>query len=83
MPSYKNNPPDEEYLDSIKKHTDKETNNPEAAQTPPKKATNIIGATDAIKTVTEIVREAGEASANRRSSMQKGKGSENDKKKQA
>ncbi|KGO77719.1 hypothetical protein PITC_009890 [Penicillium italicum] len=27
MPSsYKNNPPDQEYLDSIKKHTDKETN---------------------------------------------------------
>ncbi|CDM27457.1 unnamed protein product [Penicillium roqueforti FM164] len=74
MPSYKNNPSDEEYLDSIKKHTDKETNNPEAAQTPPKKA---------IKTVTEIVREAGEASVNRRSAMLKGKGSEKDKKKQA
>jgi hypothetical protein len=26
MPSYKNDPPDQEYLDSIKKHTDKETN---------------------------------------------------------
>ena len=26
MPSYKDNPPDQEYLDSIKKHTDKDTN---------------------------------------------------------
>ncbi|KAJ5456289.1 hypothetical protein N7530_011563 [Penicillium desertorum] len=26
MPSYKNDLPDQEYLDSIKKHTDKETN---------------------------------------------------------
>ncbi|KAJ5824974.1 hypothetical protein N7447_007314 [Penicillium robsamsonii] len=26
MPSYKNDPPDQEYLDSIKKHTNKETN---------------------------------------------------------
>ncbi|OQD67829.1 hypothetical protein PENPOL_c003G02382 [Penicillium polonicum] len=26
MPSYQDDPPDQEYLDSIKKHTDKETN---------------------------------------------------------
>ncbi|OQE00523.1 hypothetical protein PENVUL_c050G05887 [Penicillium vulpinum] len=26
MPSYKDNPPDQEYLNSIKKHTDKGTN---------------------------------------------------------
>ncbi|KAJ5214001.1 hypothetical protein N7449_001170 [Penicillium cf. viridicatum] len=26
MPSFKDDPPDQEYLDSIKKHTDKETN---------------------------------------------------------
>ncbi|OQE25765.1 hypothetical protein PENFLA_c008G03464 [Penicillium flavigenum] len=89
MPSYKNDPPDQEYLDSIKRHTDKETNKPETSSTeavspevaqPPPKPKETKNP-EAEKSVMDIVSEHLKAYSERLAAEKKGKSSEEDKKK--
>lgn len=51
MPSYKDDPPDQEYLDSIKRHTDKETNKVRSIEDPSETSTWI----DDLHTKTRVI----------------------------
>ncbi|KAF3013126.1 hypothetical protein E8E15_002600 [Penicillium rubens] len=91
MPSYKNDPPDQEYLDSIKKHTDKETNKPETssteaaspkvAQPPPKPKLKETKTLEAEKDDMDIVSENLKTHSDKIATEKRGKSSEDDKKK--